>query len=135
MTAADDVGAAEAADLPGFDEGDGRFDLGGLFDVLSNRRRRLVILLVAWEGEVSISDAAEAIAAVEYGEPVGYQERKRVYVAFYQCHGAALDQSGVVDYDGDATLSETEWTDAAADFLLRAYDEFDDWEGAEEVLV
>ncbi|MFW5963447.1 MAG: DUF7344 domain-containing protein [Natronomonas sp.] len=86
-------------------EGD---SLDVVFDVLSSSRRRLVLRrLEARDGESTINDLAEHIAAVENDKAVSElssQERKRVYVSLYQAHLPRMEEVGVVSLD-DGTVT------------------------------
>lgn len=91
-------GGAEPAD-----DGPEQLPLDVIFDILKNRRRRLV-LRYARENEepFTLSDLAEYIAADENDKPVQQltsDERKRVYVGLYQCHLPRMDDAGVLDFD------------------------------------
>ena len=74
-----------------------------LFELLKNRRRRDAIdFLKANDGETTLSDLAEHIAAAENDLPVeeiSSKQRKRVYISLYQCHLPKMDRAGVVDFD------------------------------------
>jgi len=76
-----------------------------VFEVLKNERRRRVLqFLRDSPGTVSLSDVAEHIAAIENDKPekaLSSQERKRVYVGLYQCHLPKMDDTDVVDFDGN----------------------------------
>ena len=76
-----------------------------LFELLKNRRRRDTIeFLKANDGESTLSDVAEHIAAKENDLPVegiSSKQRKRVYISLYQCHLPKMDQAGVVDFEKD----------------------------------
>ncbi len=76
-----------------------------VFEVLKNERRRRVLKYLAANPEtVSLSDLAEHIAAIENDKPeaaLSSQERKRVYVGLYQCHLPKMDDTDVVEFDGD----------------------------------
>jgi len=90
-----DLGGDESEEL-GKDE---------IFELLKNPRRRAALrYLDDAEGTVTLSDLAEHIAAQENDVPIeqlnAYQ-RKRVYIALYQCHLPTMDESNVVDYDQD----------------------------------
>ena len=73
------------------------------FEVLKNRRRRLVLeYLRDTEETVTIGELAEHIAAIENDisvKQLNAQQRKRVYVGLYQCHLPKMDDAGVVDFD------------------------------------
>ena len=75
-----------------------------IFSLLSNRRRRhaLHVCEVA-DAPVDVSDLAEKVASLEYDksrEKLDYDERKRVYTAMKQTHLPAMEDAGVIDYDG-----------------------------------
>ena len=74
-----------------------------VFGLLKNERRRLVLeFLEESDGQTSLSDLAEHIAAVENDKAVSAlssQERKRVYIGLYQCHLPQMDDSGAVEFD------------------------------------
>jgi hypothetical protein len=84
-----------------------------VYDVMSSYRRRLVVsyLVRDADGQATISDLAEYIAAVENGvdaeEDPTASQRKRVYVGLYQCHLPRLAEADVVDYDQDRGLVST----------------------------
>jgi hypothetical protein len=75
------------------------------FEVLKNRRRRLVLeYLRDAEDTVTIGELAEHIAAIENDTTVqqlNAQQRKRVYIGLYQCHLPKMDDAGVVDFNQD----------------------------------
>jgi hypothetical protein len=76
--------------------------LDTVFSLLSNHRRRLVLRHLHSEGETSLGDLAEVIAARENGKPraeVTATERKRTYVGLYQCHLPKLEDAAVVEAD------------------------------------
>ncbi len=76
-----------------------------VFEVLKNERRRRVLKFLCEHPEtVSLSDLAEHIAAIENDKPetaLSSQERKRVYVGLYQCHLPKMDDTNVIDFNGD----------------------------------
>ena len=86
------------------DETDGP-SLDLVFTILKNSRRRKVIEYLRERDEGStMSDLAEHIAAIENDtEPrmLTSKQRKRVYVALYQCHLPTMDDADVVDFDAD----------------------------------
>ena len=81
------------------------YDLGldQLFEVLQNQRRRYVLqYLHDNEGGTSLSNLSEQIAAWENDKEIrriSSSERKRVYVALYQCHLPKMDDMGVVEFE------------------------------------
>lgn len=81
-----------------------RLPLDVIFDVLKNRRRRLVLQYTREHDEepFTLSDIAEYIAAEENDKPIAQltsDERKRVYVGLYQCHLPRMDDAGVLEFD------------------------------------
>ena len=86
-------------------ESDNGPSLDLVFGILKNSRRRKVIeCLRQREEAISMSDLAEHIAAAENDTTprmLTSKERKRVYVALYQCHLPKMDDAGVVDFDDD----------------------------------
>lgn len=79
--------------------------LASRFDILKNARRRHVLeYLREHGGPVDIGELSNYVAARETGIDVAElcnQERKRVYVALYQCHLPRLKEAGVVSHDPD----------------------------------
>ncbi|PSP60146.1 hypothetical protein BRC73_03680 [Halobacteriales archaeon QH_7_66_37] len=77
--------------------------LDQLFEVLQNQRRRYVLnYLREHEEMTTLSDLSEQIAAWENDKEVrriSSSERKRVYVALYQCHLPKMDDMGVVEFE------------------------------------
>jgi len=75
------------------------------FEILKNRRRRLVLeYLRETEETITIGELAEHIAAIENDTTVqqlNAQQRKRVYIGLYQCHLPKMDDAGVVDFNQD----------------------------------
>jgi hypothetical protein len=74
-----------------------------LFGLLSARRRRRVLeYMRAHGGETTLSDLADHIAAQENDTEIRLltsQQRKRVYVALYQCHLPKMDDANVIEFD------------------------------------
>ena len=81
-----------------------------IFGILKNgRRRRVLKYLRDADGEVTLSDLAEHIAAIENDttpKQLTSSQRKRVYVGLYQCHLPKMDDAGVVDYNQARGLIE-----------------------------
>lgn len=77
--------------------------LDQVFEILKNRRRRLVLhYLEDNGGESSLSDLAEHIAAIENDttvKAISSTQRKRVYVGLYQCHLPKMDDMNIIDFD------------------------------------
>lgn len=80
-----------------------RLDFDDVFEVLRNRRRRDVLRrLDAERIQLQLGTVAEEIAARECDtEPsqVTSKQRKRVYIALYQCHLPKMDEVDAIDYD------------------------------------
>lgn len=74
-----------------------------IFGLLSvERRRRVIAYLDDNEGETTVGELAEEIAAIENNTEVrllSSQQRKRVYVGLYQCHLPKLDDADVIEFD------------------------------------
>jgi hypothetical protein len=74
-----------------------------VFDLLSAKRRRDVLSFMAENGsETTLSELADHIAALENDTEIrllSSQQRKRVYVALYQCHLPRMDDAGVIEFE------------------------------------
>lgn len=74
-----------------------------VFGLLSAKRRRRVLQFMAENGdETTLSDLADHIAALENDTEIRLldsQQRKRVYVALYQCHLPKMDDADVIDFN------------------------------------
>jgi len=98
-----------------------------LFEILKNERRRRVLqYLLDGNGDVTLDQLAEEIAARETGKDIKQitsQERKRVYVGLYQCHLPKMDDYGAISYNkprgtieaGENTLLFERYLDAEDD--------------------
>ena len=77
--------------------------LDHVFGILKNQRRRRVLrYLYEADGQVSLSEVAEQIAAQENDKSVkqiSSAERKRVYVGLYQCHLPKMDSMRIVSFN------------------------------------
>lgn len=95
------VDTVDAGDVSGDQQASVPLDQA--FEVLKNRRRRQTLqYLRAHDGETTLSDVAEHIAALENDttvQAISSTQRKRVYVALYQCHLPKMDDIGVVEFD------------------------------------
>lgn len=70
-------------------------DLGKTYDVVSSKRRRILIRTINEEGRAKIGELAEQVAAEENDkkvEQVSSDERKRVYISIYQIHTEPLEE-------------------------------------------
>lgn len=78
-------------------------DFDQVFGLLKNRRRRRTLRYLIGESEqVRLGELAEQIAAHECDKEVSHidsQERKRVYVALYQCHLPKMADVDAIAYD------------------------------------
>lgn len=87
-----------------------QLSLDTVFDALRNaRRRRTLQYLDVSDGSIELGELAERIAADENDKSTGeitYAERKRVYVALYQCHLPKLDDMDIVSYDESRGIVE-----------------------------
>ncbi|WP_233739995.1 DUF7344 domain-containing protein [Halovenus carboxidivorans] len=85
-------------------DGDG-YDLSidRVFGLLKNSRRRETLrYLYDNDGEASLSDVAEHIAAAENDttpRAITSQQRKRVYVGLYQSHLPKMDDADVIEFE------------------------------------
>lgn len=90
-----------------------------VFDLLSAKRRRRVLYYLLDEAEATtLGELATHLAALENEksvEAVNATERKRVYIALYQCHLPKLDDAGVIDYESDR--GDVELTPLAGELL------------------
>lgn len=78
-------------------------DIGKIFEILKNQRRRRVIEFLDEQEDktTTLSAVAEHIAAEENDTDVSQitsSQRKRVYIGLYQCHLPKMDQYGIIDY-------------------------------------
>lgn len=90
-----------------------------IFELLSNYRRRQVILYCKDVEEATLAELAEAVAARELDKPVEEitsAERKRVYTALQQRHLPTLERAGMVEWDG-RTVRLTEESQALEVYL------------------
>lgn len=93
---------AELAGQTGQDAED--LDIGQVFELLKNERRRQVIAFLKQQDDRSttLDVLAEHIASLENDIDVAQltsSQRKRVYIALYQCHLPKMDDFGVIDYN------------------------------------
>jgi len=105
---------SQQSSVPAPDLDETELSLSTTFELLKNRRRRETIsYLLEHEGQSTLSDLAEHIAALENGIEVvqlSSDQRKRVYIGLYQCHLPKLDKAGVIDFDknrGTVLLKES----------------------------
>lgn len=76
-----------------------------IFEILSSRRRRMVLYYLRQHGgSATMDDLAKQIAAWENDTPIDEltsQQRKRVYVSLYQTHLPKLADTSLIEYDAD----------------------------------
>lgn len=105
--------------------------LDQVFGILKNQRRRYVLqYLKESDGEASLSEISEQIAAWENDKDVkqiSSSERKRVYVGLYQCHLPKMDGMGIVAFNKPRGLIEP--TDDL-DYLYKYLDNADRLDGS-----
>jgi len=70
-------------------------------ELLSNARRRRVIVALAEADSLTKAELADRLAEKETDGRVGSQDRKRVMVALHQCHLPKLIDSAVVEETAD----------------------------------
>lgn len=77
--------------------------LNVVFDVLKNRRRRIILEYFAdGEGPVDLGVLSETVASIENEKSrteLESMERKKAYVGLYQCHLPRLDDAGAINFD------------------------------------
>lgn len=77
--------------------------LDQVFEILKNSRRRETLrYLNENDGQTTLSELAEHIAALENEttiREITSAQRKRVYVGLYQCHLPKMDDTDVIEYD------------------------------------
>ncbi len=116
----------ELEEIEAFDT-DQTLDLDTKFELLRNRRRRIVVSYLVEAGDrVEMSELAEHVAAVENDTTVralSSAQRKRAYVGLYQCHLPKLADAGVIEYNSDRGHAEAT---PAAEELLQYVDVEDD---------
>ncbi|MFW5938523.1 MAG: DUF7344 domain-containing protein [Halanaeroarchaeum sp.] len=103
-----------------------------VFNVLRNRRRRLVMEAIEEQGgATTLSDLAEHIGGIENDKPpsaLNSQERKRVYVGLYQCHLPKMDDAGAVEFDKNrGTVKRGPMADTYHTYLHRPVDDDRAW--------
>lgn len=108
----DDPELAEALGAPEPDTRIEPLDDDIVFDLLRVERRRSVLEYLRNNGgRTTLNDVTERIAADENGVEIAQltsTQRKRVYIALYQCHLSKLDDAGVVDYNQPRGIIELE---------------------------
>jgi len=104
-----------------------------VFEILKNKRRRLVLRYVRREenGTVDLGELAEHVAALENDKSVSALtsgERKRVYVGLYQCHLPKMDDAGIVEFDRNrGTIELGDTADQLDEYLDNQSDEETVW--------
>ena len=103
-----------------------------VFNVLRNRRRRLVLKAVEErDGATTLSELAEYIGGLENDKPpaaLNAQERKRVYVGLYQCHLPKMDDAGAIEFDKNrGTVDRGPMADTYHTYLEREFESGRSW--------
>jgi len=104
-----------------------------VFEILKNKRRRLVLRYVRREENetVDLGELAEHVAALENDKSVAALtsgERKRVYVGLYQCHLPKMDDADIVEFDRNrGTIKLGESADQLDEYLDSQSDEGTVW--------
>jgi hypothetical protein len=96
---------------------DGSLSREEVFKALSNERRRCALYyLQQQDGEATLGEVVDYVAAWQYDQPVSEldpQDRMCVYSALHQAHLPKLDEAGFVDYDSQEneirTCAEAEY--------------------------
>jgi hypothetical protein len=101
-----DSGITETLREPLAGQSEDGLPLETVFDILRNERRQRVLgYLAVSGGDVArTGELAEHVAAIENDVAVAElssQQRKRVYVALYQCHLPKMADANVVEFDKD----------------------------------
>lgn len=102
-----------------------QIDIGDLFHLLRNERRRHLLRLVDERGEIRHAVAADEIGAEENETTVaqlGGKERQAAYVTLYQNHIPELVDAGVIDWEQKQLITPGRNFDVAVGVLNRAED-------------
>jgi hypothetical protein len=90
------------------------------------RRRKVLDILDAVDGPISLDELSRAIASAENDvrlQLVAYDQRQRVYIALYQHHLDKLDAIGAIEYwDQKGEIRPTDATEKLAE-LVRLIEE------------
>ncbi|KYH24634.1 hypothetical protein HAPAU_36170 [Halalkalicoccus paucihalophilus] len=110
-----------------------------LFHILSNSRRRDALhYLNEHDGQITMRDMAEWIAAREHNTSVSQlrsTERQPVYIALYQCHLPQLDDYGIIEYNqARGTIRRTNLADRLNPYLYLEQSNHTDGEMKERVV-
>jgi hypothetical protein len=125
------VGADELAELTGPRHENGEtLEIGQIFELLKNKRRRQVITFLKEQddGVTTLDELAEYIAAEENDIDVSQlssSQRKRVYIGLYQCHLPKMDDLGVIEYQKNRGIIELQDTTQLERYLADPDEETD----------
>jgi len=123
-----------SADMIAADE----LDEDQIYHLLQNERRRNVLrYLYDEDGQVSMREIAEQVAAWENDstvQAITSDERQRVYIPLYQSHLPKLDEEGIIEYDQSrGTVQKTPMVAELYEYLEpTAVPEVDDVENDDE---
>ena len=100
-------------------DGPGSRERTEIYEILSHERRQLALeYLHSHVGPLSVEELAEYVASVETGEsPPPNDDQRRVHIALHQTHLPRLDQGGLIEYDQDAGVVRSLYTDDVAAYL------------------
>ena len=111
-------------------------DAEDAFDILSNRRRRMVVRILEEASpteSIDVDYLSRQITAWEEGtsiDGIDYADRKSVYTSLQQLHLPAMDEAEVIDFDERAgTITATEDTEGYTVYLEVVNDEDVPWHG------
>lgn len=115
----DDATATRATSFTVEPEPELDLEIDDALDVLSNRRRRLVIRFIHAQGggEFDLNEVVRFIATEEYGPEFDSTQRKRVYISLYQTHMEQLAAAEVIRPAPDGGAHQY-YPDAAAEPLF-----------------
>lgn len=105
----------------------------GVFELLSNHRRRMVLFCLRQRGgSVGMNELAEQMAAMENNVPVSdltSQQRKRVYVSLYQTHLPKMADMNIIEYnEEEGVVRLTDQTDEIDKYLTSTDQSTYPWE-------
>ena len=96
------------------------------FSLLSSRRRRFALRVLADHESITLADLADEVAIREYGGPItriSADDVLRTYLSLYHAHVPKLVDAGVVTYDQDEDTVELRANPARLDAHLGPLDE------------
>ncbi len=90
-----------------------------VLDAIKAERRRRAIRTLASGGTLTLRELSERVAEAQYGAGYERKERKRVYITLYQCHLPAMEEQGLIEWDGSSNdeITATRRVDSVLDVL------------------